>query len=503
MSTIKTRLLDVGALFWMLALTVIYLSPAFKDGSDFGPGDIGANMSLLTSGTFHGAYFNNLDSDIITQYQPWTIFDWNEVHHGVFPMWNYLVGTGLPQFLNFQSSPLSLPSLVGYAFPVDESLLVGVAVKMFVAGTGVYVTGRLLRLSPLPSAFAATTFMLSGSFSGWLGWSISGPLSWSGWILAGCILAYRRWAHGGTVALLALAIAFSVYAGFPEASLLLALGVGSVLLGSAAALSARRALSLVGCARVGAGGLVGIALSAPLLLPGADVLQESARAASHQGSGLSIDLSSLLLARGYYGLPLRGSPTWTNYYETTAYVGALALVFVAVAALAAGSVATFLVVYRPGRAGPVQWLLDHLGFRQVAFQRMLPFLALCVSLLAGIGLEHARSHWERRCTRRYVLGATALVGLAVGLLWLLAATMGEPSPRPLLGKTVVPLSILRSVRESSLVWPTVEIGALGSLLVVGALVLRSERSARWGRSVGAPAILVVQAAFLLVAGIGL
>ncbi len=54
-----------------------------------------------------------------------------------------------------------------------------------------HVLCRVLRTGAVGATLGGVSFMLSGSFAGWLGWAIGGPVAWSGIIVAGPVLAYR------------------------------------------------------------------------------------------------------------------------------------------------------------------------------------------------------------------------------------------------------------------------------------------------------------------------
>ena len=241
---------DVLGLAWVGLVVVAFLSPALKNGLAFGPSALGGQLSYFTYVPGLVVH-NNLNGDVITQAVAWNRLDWLAVHHGQLPLWNDYSAGGMPLLLNFESAAFSLPALVGYLFPLASSYLVVVAVKLLVAGTGTYVAARLVGVGPTGSALAATTFMLSGSLSGWLGWAVSAPLVWAGWLLVGALLCWRpRGPRSGGAVVLALATAFAVYGGFPETLVLLAIGMASVvLIGGVTSARAGRAASTGGRCR--------------------------------------------------------------------------------------------------------------------------------------------------------------------------------------------------------------------------------------------------------------
>jgi hypothetical protein len=493
---------------WVGLVVVAFLSPALKDGLSFGPSALGGQLSYFTYVPGLVVH-NNLNGDVITQAVAWNRLDWLAVHHGQIPLWNDYSAGGMPLLLNFESAAFSLPALVGYLFPLASSYLVVVAVKLLVAGTGTYVAARLVGVGPTGSALAATTFMLSGSLSGWLGWAVSGPLVWAGWLLVGALLCWRpRRQRAGGVIVLALATAFAVYGGFPETLVLLAIGMASVvLIGGAASARAGRARPqavAAGVARLAAGVAAGVALSAPLWLPGLAVLRQSARAGENGTGGLPAHALGLLLAQGYDGLPTPGS-TWTgpaNYYEATAYVGVLALALALLAVLAAwrrpivaalGGAA--LVCLATIYVAPVQELFTDLGGGAIATQRMLPVLGFCAAMLAGLGTETLSRSWrEPRIQRSLLAGILVLAG---ALAYMLASANSG-------GVTATELS----ARRHALVWPAVLLSAL--LAGLAAAVARSSRSGGAAGPVGGAALraacvllLAAQSAYLVFAGAGL
>lgn len=490
-----------------------YLSPALADGFSFAPADIGRQLSYLTY-VPHLAVHNSLNGDIITQEVPWNALDWLAVHHGQLPLWNSYSGDGMPLMLNFESKPFALPTLVGYLFPLAASYLASVAALLLIAGTGAYVAARLAGARPLGAALAGTTFMLSGSLSGWAGWAVSGPLAWAGWVLAGAFLCWRpRRQRSAGVVIVALSTAFAVYGGFPETLTLGALALGAVVAVAGACGALKGKVDLLAPARLVTGVAAGAALSAPLWLPGLPVLSQSARASENGTGGLPIRALSLLFAQGYDGLPTKGS-VWfgpSNYYEATAYVGTVALVLAIlavlvawrrpiVAGLAAAGLMSMAIIYDP----TVQKLFSALGAGSVATQRMLPMLAFCLAMLAALGLEVLLRSWRETNVQLRLVGGLGACALALGYLWLDAGS-GGVTPEEL------------SVRRHALLWPALTLAGMACGFILAAVARRRGHGhtgepptweagpPREGRITRAAslALLAAQSAYLVWAGVGL
>jgi hypothetical protein len=508
---------DALAVTWLVVLAALYLSPALKDGWNFGPADVGRALSLLTQVSPHLPPHNSISGDTITQGVPWNTLDWRLVRSGQLPLWNSFSGTGLPQLFNFESAPFSLATVVGYLAPLSMSFLVTVAAKLLIAGTGAYVACRVLGAGPLSAAFGGTTFMLSGSFAGWLGWSVGGPIAFGGWILAATVIAYRSRHEMRQVLLLAGAVAFSLYAGFPESYLLLGIGLGvTLVVTGVATLLTQRCIDLAGAVRIGVGVVAGAALAAPLWLPGLSVLSGSARRREVAAPGIPAHFASLIFAQGFYGLPINGS-TWfgsVNYYETASYVGVIAIVLALVGAwharrrpvvigLVTSTIVALLIIYRIGAANPLQRLLDDLGLATVALQRMQAVMELGIALLAGLGLETVLRRGREAAVRRSFFVSSSAVAVTLAILWTRVGAARLPATTST-AKGAVSVATLESLRRSSLIWPTATIGLLLISVVVGWLLRHSARQPRArALHVGAVLLLALQGAFLLFAGVGI
>ena len=523
---------DLLALAWIFCFALLFVSPALKDGPSFAPADVGSTLSSLTSGavqlssdcvyltpppsaTPHCSH-NNINGDQITQAVPWANENWTLVHHGELPLWNDLSGTGMPQLLNFESGSFSLPSLVSYLAPLSVSFLVIVLMKLLICGFGAYVLARTLRCRPLSAAFAGTTAMLSGSFAGWLGWSITSTFCWVGFVAAGLLWCYREPRRTAPIALLAVSVAFSIYGGFPEGmiieSIFFVLLIGATAL---AVIVRRRRLELAGIIRMVLGAIGGLALSAPLWLSGLSSLRASIRADQAAGAGVLPHGAALLFAQGYYGLPIAGSvyfgttalPTSIpDYFETAAYVGVLAIVFVVVALLvsiqrpivAGFSVAALgclLLAYRIGTPGVVQRVMGHLGLGSLVTSRSLPLLGFAVAILAALGLEQVIARAGERAIRRVLVVGIAVCVVALGYLAIRSSGGGLSAAEV-------------TLRRESLYWPI----SLMIAFVLASVVLLHGRipfpgplrrvKARPGVTLAALA-LAGQSAFLLFAGVGI
>jgi hypothetical protein len=487
----------------VVAAAGAYLSPALKDGGWFGPYDEAALGTIGHPATLAAtAVHNRLNGDLIHQGVPWNLLDRSLIHSGHLPLWNPDNVLGLPQLFNFESGAFSLPDLVSYAVPLRYAWLVLVFVKLVIAGTGTYALCRRLGARPVASVFGAITFMLSGGLSNWLGWSLSGVVCWAPWVVALILLAYRD-PRRRFVVLLALAVMFAYFGGFPEMYLLLAIALlAAMAVATLVTVARHESRDRRGACRSVGGLLAGTALASPLLLPGGQLLGLSTHGAAHGiDVGAPAKYLTLFLAPGYYGTPLQHGGTFAgaNYYETVSYLGLLAIALAvtgavalwrrpAVAAMIAFSLVSVLFAYRVGSFDPIGRLFDHLGLHSVHTSRIRLLSGLGVGVLAALGLDALLDRPARR----------------VRTAWLVSAGLGVSATGALaLSSLAAHLSGDNALaRERSLIWPgAMALAALGLCLVV--LVPRARAFASSHRALGATLLTGGQAAFLLFAGVGL
>ena len=234
---------------------------------------------------------------------------------------------------------LGVPTLVGYLFPVRLAYTVQVLVTLVIAGTGMYVLGRVLRLGVLGCVMAAVAYELGGPFVGWLGWPITAVTAWAGWLFAAAILVVRGRRRARAMVFLAVVVACAIYAGQPDMLTVLASGLFVFL----AALLATRATWAGGSGPIArpmvdltVGTVTGAALGAPLLLPGLQLVSGSLRSGKGLSNALPAQNIVLALFQGFDGLPVAGSRWFgpSSYTPSTTYVGVIAVVLAVLAVVA-------------------------------------------------------------------------------------------------------------------------------------------------------------------------
>ena len=401
---------------------------------------------------------------------PWTTLAWNQVHHGQVPLWNPYSGLGMPLAFNWQSAPFGLPALVGYLFPVQDAYTVGVIVTVMVAGTGGYFLGRILHLGVLGCAMVGVVFELSGPFVGWLGWPHASVFSWAGWLFAAALLVVGSRRATRSIALFALVLALSFYAGQPEVLVVLLFALVLflvVLLIHRARLNGTRSI-LRPLVNIAIAAALGATLAAPLSLPGLQIFAGSVHSKTAGQTALPAENLIHMISQGFDGLPVAGSRMFGSNgpFYIGAYIGVIALVLALVGigarrrrpviiSFAAVALLSCAVVFIPF----VISALDALPFvGSVGWTRAQLPMAFAIAVLAGTGVDALvrsdRGHvWEWAGIGFTVAGVAAVVLLLVTTGTLVAED--------------------RSIHAHSFIWPIAD--AVFGLAMVGFILLNRRR----------------------------
>ena len=388
-----------------------------------------------------------------------------------------LSALGMPLAFNWQSATFSVPALLGYLVPLRLDFTVQMLATLVIAGTGVYVLGRVMRLSVFGCVMAATVFELSGEFFGWLGWPVATVMAWMGWLFAAAILIVRGRHRVGAVIFFAVALACAVYSGQPDALFLLVMGLvvfvvvllglrGPWFTGSGPIL--RPAVDLILATAAGA------ALGAPLMLPGLQLTSGAIRSTISGSPALPPTTWCRSSSRASTGCRWRaaaGSDTcrgtrtisrartssasspWSWWFWPSLVDGDGRRSW---PSSAVGLVMVVVVFFTPVTAvldavpGGIRW---HRGEIVLAF---------ALAVLAGVGADVVYRSYRERSVQRWATRALAGLAFIVAILWLV-------------GRGHLPRADA-AIRAHSFFWPTIEIA--GGLAILGVLaLLRRRRSA--------------------------
>ncbi len=256
------------------------------------------------------------------------------------PLWNPYAFSGIPLLGDGQTAMFYPPNWLFWVLPAAHALTLSILLHFSIAGVGMYLYTRALRLSALAGMIAALAFM----FNGFLVARVVHPSILAGAALVPLVFwSVERILQRGTrgaFAVAAIVLALQAVAGHPQIPVYTALAVGlytlAVVVWRWRMSRQRRAwLSLV---QVGGAYVVGYLLAAVQLLPWAELASFSPRAASASyelvtnESLVGFDWLLYLFPYAYGALrlsPLEDFVAWVNpveIWEKHAYVGILPLV---------------------------------------------------------------------------------------------------------------------------------------------------------------------------------
>lgn len=342
--------------------------------------------------------------------------------HGHLPWWNYYQGLGQPLVGEMQSAAL-FPLTLLFAF---SSGLVWFHIALeVIAGISTYFLARRLSFPIFFATVAGMLFALNGTYA-WLGNAVLNPVAFLPMLLLGVEMIFDSASssskRGWYIA--AIALALSLYAGFPEVAYFDGLFCGAwaiVRLFSLPRLNRPRALR-----RLGLGGVVGVVLALPVLVPFQDFLKVGF-VGGHAGSAdalvhLPTTAAPMMFDPYVYGTLFSNSNVNAQWGMVGGYFGAsvCALALVGLFGPRLRQLRAFLALWTiAGVAGEfnilharVIWNLIPL-VKSASFPRyIMPSCEIAVILLAIFGLMDFSTS-----TRAKRLLTTASVFMVLVLVW--------------------------------------------------------------------------------------
>ena len=204
--------------------------------------------------------------------------------HGHLPFWNYFEGLGTPLLGEGQAAALFPLTLL---FALSSGLLWFHISLEVIAGLSTYFLARRLSIPVAFATVAGMLFALNGTFA-WLGNAVLNPICFLPMLLLGIEMIYdgvqKPSNRGWYIA--AIALALSLYAGFPEVAYINGLfGAGWAIVRW---FNLPREFRRKAAERVGLAALIGLAISLPFVVPFADFLK-SGNVGSHNTAGQAIE----------------------------------------------------------------------------------------------------------------------------------------------------------------------------------------------------------------------
>ena len=398
----------------LLLLAFLFMSPGMP------PFRVAAPMDqLLIFPPWH-AVFPEVEarlrgSDVLFQQLPWHHWMQDELKAGRFPLWSSGPLGGYPLFANYQVGVLFPLHLLWALFPTGASFGPILALKLWIAGLGMWLFLRALNLHWSASLLGALGFMFSASLVVWLPWSHTNSSILLPWL---CWVAYEWCEHRkkGALAAFAFLWAWCLLGGSPEFFFIVAVCAGIWMLGLVLSSGRRRWGWQVGGLTLSV--VVGTLISAIQLLPffetlgisyiarlrPVDVQAAIERARLHLDAGLILNW----IEPRWWGQVYDGVLGSLIPNETNGYVGQIALLGLPLLAmgifrrkinlrfvlpLVAVVLLCWIVVYDDELG---IWVRRLPGFSQMVNFRFLLGISFALPVLGALGWDWFACQLEKR-----------------------------------------------------------------------------------------------------------
>ena len=489
------RRLNLAAAGLLLLLALVFMLPGLPPLRTAAPAE-----QLLVFPPWK-TYYPDLQprfrgGDIILQQLPWHHWMQDEILAGRFPLWASGPLGGQPLFANYQAAVLYPLHLLWALVPTGAGFGIVMALKLWLAGLGMWLFLRSMDLRPWVALTGALGYEFSAGMVVWLPWANTNVqllMPWLAWAAYAWCVKRNRAALPGLAALLALAI----FAGHPELLFIIgiAVGVWSITL----MLTEPRRRLLPAAVGLAAALAVGLAIGAVQLLPFLEVVSLShINAIRHPGSGLArlhVDAGMILdwvLPRSWGQLADGVIGGTSSFTEVNNYVGLAALFGVPLAfvgvlrrQIAWRMVLPWVIVAAFG------WIVAYddtvgttirslPGFNQSVNGRWVLAIGFSLLVLGALGWD-----WlARRVEERGALGGSrgrtlGWVGLALvgGGAAIMLAHFAGLFPAPDLGPMEGPWQVVEP--SYGLYWAAWAVGVAAVTLGAGLIWWVGGRASRW------------------------
>ena len=383
---------DRAVVVALVVLPLLWFAPALRPGYTLAPLD-----NLFTTAPWRAiapgpVQPNQTLGDVTQVFHPWTLWAAREVRAGRLPLWNPYSYAGAPFFSNPQTACVFPLTWLAWALPPTLALTLPSVLKVIAAGLAMYWFLRGLALLPVAAFVGAAGFMFSTTLIAWLPWTLGSTMPFLP-LLFGLVDRLRARGDRRLVALLALAVALDVLAGYPQAAL-------QALAATAAWALARapwRAGAAPFLARVAGGVALGAALTAVQTLPALDYVRESTVYAFRSAwtPPLAVPPRALVTALMpfFFGTAERTWSAW-QFNITSTHVGLVPLAALPLAAgawrrLPAGFFAGLLLVTGLIHYGALETVAPAPIVAFGSNMRLMPVLVFALASLGAFGVDTA------------------------------------------------------------------------------------------------------------------
>jgi hypothetical protein len=341
---------------------------------------------------------NAITSDVVSIIYPMQTLAINMWKSGQIPLWNPYIFCGTPLLANFQSAIFSPTNVVYFFLDRVDGWTTQIILQHILAALFTFLLLRRWRVSRLGAFLGALVFAFSGFNVIWSEWN--GHTLAAAFIPLGILLADKFLSDGslGGGIFIPVVLAFLFFSGYPQIALyfLIALFLLWIFYFKLNKVMIFRTFLMLLFF------VIGIGLSAPQTLPGAELLRNSQRTAET----ISFDYEFLhwekvitFVAPDFFGNHSTGN-YWgsQNYTSNEGFVGVVALSFSFVAwhlfrknrkiVYSILLLVVSLLLAFPTPVSVIIWKSGIFGLNAAFAHRSLVLFNLSVAILAGFGIDY-------------------------------------------------------------------------------------------------------------------
>lgn len=348
-----------------------------------------------------GPVKNGAMPDIIDQIYPWryfTIAAWKSMQ---VPFWNPNSFAGNPHLANYQSAVLSPFNLLFFILPFIDAWSLLILLQPLIAGIGMYIFVREVKVSKIGALLSAVVFMFCGFIVVWMAY---GTLSLSISFLPISFFLIHKYINTKQkryLFFLSLIIPLSFFSGHFQTSLyFLGVIIAFVLFNG---IIRRENLHFVYHMLIAVA--AGVIFSLPQLLPSIEFYRYSVRNDIFiQGGGMPLFYLITSVAPDFFGNPVTRNDWIGSYAEWASFVGITAF-FLALVSLTKRRLLTifFMVLAVVSLIiavdSPIQSFIGMLKIPVISTSapaRVIVIFSFSIAVLAGFGLDELKSILDKK-----------------------------------------------------------------------------------------------------------
>ena len=419
---IQTKLFPI---VWIFLIGIVFAAPYIIKGFVPFPSTYQVNFFPPWSyyHEFWGPIKNNAMPDIIDQIYPWKQFATESLKNGQIPYWNPYSFSGNPHVANFQTAVFSPFNLLFFLLPFIDAWSIVILFQPLLAGYGMYLFARSLRLDSVSSLISAVSFMFCGFMVVWMAYgTLSMAIAWLPFML---YFLQKLFTKPSFVYffLLSLSVATSFFSGHFQTSLY-AFSLVFFYFLFQSFLKKNIKFSAICLASL----LVGIFISLIQIIPAIELYLQSPRSGfSIRGGGIPLYYLVTLFAPDFFGNPVTRNDWFGYYAEWSSFVGIIPLSLAIVALLKKNTTAYFflfisIVSLLLAVDSPVQMLLGRIGIPVVSTSnpsRVIVIFSFSLSILAGFGYASLSPYVFLRKSFIRLVSVLATIMILFGVVWLI------------------------------------------------------------------------------------